>query len=107
MPLYTIVLEHMGGTYVTQVTARSTTGALREWARRASLLGIPNITRARAAVLQKSPDFFEPVAISGTLNVWCTSAIVAGELALFNIVMTDRGEASANSVRVRGRVGSR
>src|SRR5437867_12343422 len=106
MPLYTIVLEHMGGTYIAQVTARSTSGALRQWARRAPLLGIPHITTARAAVLQKSRDFCEPVVVAGTRNVWCTSAVVRGELALFHIVMTDLAQLATRSVAVRGRVGS-
>jgi hypothetical protein len=99
MPLFTIVLDHRGGTYISQFKAPSARAALRSWAHAVPRLGIPGIGGARAALFLTELE--SPVQVNGVRQVWCRSAIIAGHLALFNIVATAASSVAPSRRRAR------
>lgn len=88
MPLFTLLLDYAGGTYIDQVEARSPEGALRRWgaalqSRRDS--AIPVRSKARLIGLARTDA---PQPVQGRRNVWCSSGLVDSQLALIHIVLT-------------------
>lgn len=88
MQLYTVVLDHGGGTYVTQVQALSEGAAFREW------LSKLRCQRLAGAASSQVADAFdnesdELVRLDGLVSVWCASAGTDHGLALANVVRTD------------------
>lgn len=88
MPLFTFILDFDGGTYISQIEARSFEAAPAVWA--ASLvpgevrgMGEASIRELRAAVEKDSP-----VQLEGLVQAWCVSALVRGRLALVHMVET-------------------
>jgi hypothetical protein len=90
MTLFTVVVDHAGGTYIDQVTAPSVVRALRAWAVRAPSRGIPGIGPAFTARALNDVLFRDPTPIEGVRNVWCTSLLIRGTYALINIIATSR-----------------
>lgn len=90
MALFTIILDLAGGTYIAQVTARSTNQALQKWARLAPSLGIPAIGAKFPDYALKDLEFLDPTPVTGLQNVWCTGIIIRGSFGLVNIIGTDR-----------------
>jgi hypothetical protein len=88
MLLFTVVLDHAGGTYIDQVTAPSVVRALRAWAVRAPSRGIPGIGPAFTARALKDVVFRDPTPIEGVQNVWCTGLLTRGSYGLINIIAT-------------------
>ncbi len=91
MPLYTVIADYAGGTYVAQYRASSPRAVLAKWVR-GSAEGILR-SKKRDAVLRRrltQPDS-RPVPLSGLTSVWCCSFSVGRKLLLLNIVET--GEA--------------
>ena len=87
MPLFTVVLEFDGGTYISQFRARSAHRAAANCA--AHLVGINGMsTLANRKRLASCLSRERPVAIQGVRNVWCCSASIGKKLALVNIVAT-------------------
>jgi len=88
--LYTVVLDHAGGTHIGQESAASASKAAFEW----TLRSIPDeellrwgITREELAGIVRSD---QPVPLAGLLNVWCISGSTKKGLALINVVATDQ-----------------
>jgi hypothetical protein len=90
MALFTIILDHAGGIYLAQVTARCAIQAIQAWAKVAPTLGIPAIGPAFSARALKDEVFIDPVPVAGTRNVWCTGISIRGYYGHVNIVATDR-----------------
>ena len=90
MALFTIVLDLAGGTYISQVSARSAIQALQTWAKMAPSLNIPAVGPAFPARALKDLPFLDPSPITGLRNVRCTGIFIRGSLGIVNIIGTDR-----------------
>jgi len=87
MPLFTFVLEFTGGTYISQLRARSTRQAVSLYTSEL----VRNKELSTGSVRKRLADALvaeKPVAIDGVRNVWCCSASVGRSFALLNIVAT-------------------
>ncbi|SRR6266545_1081438 len=90
MPFYTFIMDYAGGTYVSQVTARSEKSACVKWAQRLEVSQIQGLGRkGQESLIQQVKDD-PPGPLNGTLNAWCTGALIHGKFALINLVQTDR-----------------
>jgi len=72
MALWTVIADHRGGTYISQVRASSASQAIIAWSKslpnlRASFLGAKTKLRVAAAARDKQE---KPVPIETTRNVW-------------------------------------
>lgn len=89
MPFYTFIMEFDGGTYVSQVNAPSEKSACLKWARTLDLSAIQGLNdRERESLIEQMKDD-SPVALTGTVNVWCITALIRGKHALINFVRTE------------------
>ena len=93
-PLYTVTLNHRGGTYISQVTARDSTSALREWARvlepgPISGFGPKRKLELIAAIERDLKDGYAPTPIDQVVNCWFTSARTGAGFMMIDIVKTD------------------
>jgi hypothetical protein len=87
MPLFTVILEFDGGTYVAQVRAQSERVALAKYASQlVTNAGVPNARLRRRLASELGED--EPVPVEGVQNVWCVFASIGSKSALANIVQT-------------------
>ncbi|HLX86267.1 MAG TPA: hypothetical protein VKR59_20370 [Terriglobales bacterium] len=87
MPLFTVLLEFDGGTYVSQFRSASANNAVRKYA--AELVGnrqlcTPRLRKRLSSAIAED----KPVALSGIRGVWCCSASIGDKLALMNIIET-------------------
>ena len=89
MPIYTVVLDYKGGTYISQVKARTYKEACLKWADQLDPKVIFGMGSMGKASLQKELAGEEPVLIQGLKNVWCLWASVRGKQALINIIQTE------------------
>ena len=92
MPLYTFIMEYAGGTYISQVPASSPKSACVKWARGLDVSQVSGVGQKSKETLIEEMKAEAPVAIDGLANSWCATALIRGELALINIVQTERGE---------------
>jgi uncharacterized protein YabE (DUF348 family) len=93
LSLYTVIMEFEGTTSVSQTTAGTVVEALKLWSGGLSEsehygLAPASASRLLEALVDSQDD--EPVQITGTTNVWCTSILVGKKSALLNIVKTSR-----------------
>lgn len=88
MPLYTLITDYKGGTYIAQETAENIQAAVRNWANGPSITNIQGLKEKH--IKQIKNELYEnmPVAISGTKNVWCTGFRASKNLAILHIVQT-------------------
>jgi hypothetical protein len=86
MPLFTILLEFGGGTYVSQVQAASLKGAKDKYCLSLATQKF-GTGKTRRELAEKLKDD-EPTALSDIRNVWCLSVSIGRKLALLNIVST-------------------
>lgn len=89
MPLYTFFLEYRGGTYVSQVRARSSRLATRVWSGRLIEMKIPGLGASSKKNLVEKILADTPTALDGLKNIWCSSTIVRGHLALVHFTLTE------------------
>ena len=92
--LYTMVFDWKGGTYVSQVRARSVHTAFKKWAKGLNANEVPGLGRAGHGQLCREMEAIESVSIEGLRNVWCRTCALRGELALINAIQTDAGQRS-------------
>ncbi len=87
--LYTVVLDHKGGTYIGQASGDSVTAALSQWLSRIrdEELAKWGITRDELSKIARSD---EAAPLNGCLNVWCLSGSTKGGLVLINVIATDQ-----------------
>lgn len=86
-PLYTLICDFDGGTYVSQVRARNEQEAVKLWARlveRERPLGDASDDIGRHVVRDDSSS----VLLEGLTNVWCLTGEIGGRLLLLNIVLS-------------------
>ncbi len=85
MPLFTLLAEYRGGTYIRQITAASPSGAVLGWCQETGA----SIPRNLAFGLkQLAAERDHAIQIKGCKNVWCLSTTYKGHLLLLNIVNT-------------------
>jgi hypothetical protein len=88
MPLFTVLLEFNGGTYISQVRSASARSAVKKYATQLTkneAVGAPILRKHLASSISEEV----PVVIDGTVNVWCCSAPVDKKgLALLNVIQT-------------------
>jgi hypothetical protein len=90
MSLFTFILEYAGGTYISQYTALSPKEALYVWAsnERAVLTG--QWAPLTVDAVFEALGCRTPCALDNLQYAWCVTAVGAGQLALLNIVKTER-----------------
>jgi hypothetical protein len=97
MPFYTFIMNYAGGTYISQVRAPSETSACVKWAQRLEVSQIQGLgPKGQESLIEQVKDD-PPGPLDGTLNAWCTDAIIHGKFALINLVQTDRTKATRRS----------
>jgi hypothetical protein len=90
MPFYTVIMEYAGGTYISQVNTPSEKSACVKWAQKLNASEIRRLgLRGKESLIQQMKDE-SPVPLTGTVNAWCTGALIRGKSALINLVQTDR-----------------
>ncbi len=91
MPLYTMIAEHDGGTYISQHRARTVTLALAKWLHDDNSSNLVH-RRRRSTRDRLERDLLDPeskpVPVDGCVRAWCTSGVVRGKLLLLHIVET-------------------
>jgi hypothetical protein len=85
-------MEYAGGTYVSQVLAPSPKSACVKWAQGLDVSQISGLGQKSKESLIEEMKAESPIAIDGLTNSWCAAALIRGELALINIVRTERGK---------------
>ena len=87
-PLFTIVCDFDGGTYVSQVRASDEAHALMEWA---ALLRLEqSIGRASEPIARSiASDGDRPVPLDGLSGVWCWTASVDRKLVLATVIRSN------------------
>jgi hypothetical protein len=86
MPLYTLVLDYAGGTYVSQVTAATEREALTQWTAKLSTEQIAGYASGEVAEVYERGVHLVP--LTGLKGVWCGSADGQRDLALVNVIKT-------------------
>ena len=91
MNLYTLVLDFHGGTYITQFEAEAPTDAVAAWCRELEeeqLLGDASFPVAEGIMIDAIENHL--VDVEGLHGAWCAAASVNGNLALLNVIITQR-----------------
>jgi hypothetical protein len=89
MPLYTIILDWEGGTYISQERAHSHEDALKKWARDLDTDPIESFGPSSHKQLVSSLKGDPSTPLDGLVNAWCQDAVLNGKLALINVVRTE------------------
>lgn len=90
MALFTIVLDHRGGTYVHQVIGDDPRSAVASWTETALPEVVP-LAEAGMVALRGRLSSDSPCPLDGMRNVWCSSFMLNGHLAIVHVVMTVPG----------------
>lgn len=90
MTLFTIIVDYRGGTYLSQVVARSVAQALSRWADTldATALGGLPAKSLPGFVHELKDEGRDAAPISGLVGVWCITLSVDDCLALIHVVET-------------------
>lgn len=89
--LFTIVLEFEGTTSVSQFSGRNVAEAYRRWFQGLDdpgRYGLDSNQVQRLTSALSAEPLQPPTPLAATENVWCTTTLVGGELALLNFVAT-------------------
>lgn len=87
--LFTFILDHAGGTYLSQYKGRTANEALRAWlAREPAKLEALIKSRFAGRLARAWAEGDGLVALSAVTNVWCRTALLPRGLALLNIIKT-------------------
>ena len=87
--LYTLAVEYRGGSYVSQIKARSPKDALLQLATARSSPKRGELgSRIRLEIKKQLENENGPVALKGCKNVWCQSGIFNDELVLVHVICT-------------------
>jgi hypothetical protein len=102
MALYTIILDYRGGTYISQVRARSPRAAAKQWARALDVVGVKHLgAKGKQKIITNLENdeycLNEPVALTGLVGVWCIGMPIPG--GLVNIVATVDSDGAAQTKR--------
>ncbi len=89
MPHYTLIMDYIGGTYISQVSAPSPKAAMVKAAKKLEVSEIQGLgIRTRERLVQQVTED-PPVPLTGVQNVWCTIADLRGHHVLMNLVQTE------------------
>ena len=91
--LYTLVLDFHGGTYITQFDADTAVDAVAAWCRELQdeqLLGEVSSDVAEGIMIDAIQNRL--VEVEGLHGAWCAAATVEGQLALLNVIITQRND---------------
>lgn len=91
MNLYTMVLDFHGGTYISQFDAETAVDAVAAWCRELQdeqLLGEVSSDVAEGIMIDAIENVL--VEVDGLHGAWCAAATVEGNLALLNVIITQR-----------------
>ena len=87
--LFTFILDHAGGTYLSQYRGRTANEALRAWlTREPAKLEALIKSRIAGRIARAWAEGDGLVALSAITNVWCWTAALPRGLALLNIIKT-------------------
>jgi hypothetical protein len=89
MHLYTLVLDYVGGTYVSQVSAGSPKEAIIKGAQNLNVSEVWGLGSKGKQLLVEQMREDEPVALNGLANVWCGSALLRGKSVLITLIATE------------------
>jgi hypothetical protein len=84
-------MEYRGGTYISQVEARSADQVLQPWARNLDsgpIAGFEEQDKRELIAAFEDHDDARLVPLDGLTNSWCTSTLISGNLVLVNVVAT-------------------
>ena len=88
MPLYTFYLAYKGGTYISQIRARTHKLAPKVWAENLNLKEIVGIgSKSKKAIIERL-QLDSPILLDGIKNTWCCTALLEGKLALVHFTET-------------------
>jgi hypothetical protein len=84
---YTVILDYIGGTYISQVSGNSPIIVLHKWLSKLNDQDLTrwHITREELARIMKDEEI---VPLDGCINVWCISGSGSRGLALINLIAT-------------------
>ena len=91
MPLFTVIANYGGGTYISQVSGKSQVAALQRWSRSRNVLEIQGVGKSSQAKIVSAAHDPEdgPVQLTGLDNIWCFTALIRDKGLLINLVQTD------------------
>ncbi len=99
MQLYTLLIELLGGTYISQVDGETPTQAAHRGIGQLKVQEIEGLEESDLTIMQA--DLLEEnglVTLNGAVNVWCTSFLIHDNLLLMNLIKTSvSGEALAQN----------
>ncbi len=88
MALYTMILEYRGTTAILQVRAGGAKAALQKWTKTFDYGSVLGVSASARSQLVEAVTREQPVPVKDTRNVWCSTALGDGRMALLNIVRT-------------------
>jgi len=94
MNFYTISLEYLGSTYISQVWADDEASALMEWAIQINVkkikgIGIGKQIKQRIIdELKQGHDHNKLVLLNGTVNVWSAALLIRSKMLFINVIKT-------------------
>lgn len=88
MPLFTLLMEFKGGTYLSQLRAPSPDDALEKWARGLEVKNVEGMTGAiKRQFVEWLPEA-RPAAVDGLKSTWSAGFVASTSSALVHIVRT-------------------
>lgn len=91
MPLYTFVMDYLGGTYVSQFEAENIDSAIHKWAHSLDTDNIDGLgpVGKKRLINEVALTDETPTHLNGLKNVWCICGRTSKGMALINIVLTE------------------
>ena len=88
MPLFTLLMEFKGGTYLSQIRAPSPEAALEKWARDLEVKRIEGMTAGiKRQFVEWLPEA-RPTAVEGLKSTWNSGFVARTSSALVHILRT-------------------
>jgi hypothetical protein len=103
MPLYTFIMEYVGGSYVSQIKASSPKSACVKWAQKLNVSAIEGLGHRSKSALVKEMQEGKPTPIKTTLNVWCPTALIRGKVAIITLIRTEDVNAGSGKAQTQVR----
>ena len=82
-------MEYAGGSYVRQIRAKSPKSACVKWAQALNVNAIEGLGERSKSELVRKMKEETPTAINNTMNVWCTTALIRGKVAIITLIQTE------------------
>ena len=88
VPLFTVLMEFKGGTYLSQLRAPSPDAALEKWARDLDVKNIEGMTETvKRQFVEWLPEA-RPTVVAGLKSTWCSGFVGSTTSALVHIFRT-------------------